>query len=103
MMLFGLEPFGKGLILGTLFSVLNFLLMAAALPKRVGLGRRKTFFFSLGSVYVRFALLAIPLFFACKYDFVAVSTVAIGLFMVQVAILGDQVWGRLRNPVKVNY
>lgn len=102
MMFIGFRPIGKGLILGTLFSVLNFILMATALPLRVGLKRRKAFLFSLGSVYVRYALLAVPLVWAIKQDLIAVSTVAVGLFMVQIAILGDQLWDRLRNPVKVN-
>ena len=102
LMFIGFRPIGKGLILGTLFSVLNFILMATALPLRTGLKRRKSFFFSLGSVYVRYALLAVPLILAIKQDLIAVSTVAVGLFMVQIAILGDQLLDRLRNPVKVN-
>jgi hypothetical protein len=102
LMIIGLRPIGKGLILGSLFSVLNFILMSTALPLRVGLKRRKSFLFSLGSVYVRYALLAVPLILAIKQDLIAVSTVAAGLFMVQIAILGDQLWDRLRNPVKVN-
>lgn len=101
MMLIGFRPIGKGLILGALFSVLNFILMATALPMRIGLGRGKAFFFSLGSIYLRYALLAIPLALSFKLDPIAVSTVAVGLFMVQIAILGDHLWARLRNPVKV--
>lgn len=102
MMLIGFRPIGKGLILGTLFSVLNFILMATALPLRVGLGRGKSFLFSLGSVYLRYALLAIPLVLAFNQDVIAVSTVAVGLFMVQITIMGDQLWHRLRNFVEVN-
>ncbi len=102
MMLIGLRPMGKGLILGAIFSVLNFILMATALPIRIGLGRGKAFVFSLGSICLRYALLAIPLFLSIHMDPIAVSTVAVGLFMVQIAILGDQLWTRLRNLVKVN-
>ena len=81
---------GKGLIIGTLFSVINFFLMATALPMRVGLGRKKAFFFSLGSIHLRLALMAIPLVISFKYDLFVISAVAVGLFMVQIA------WGRTR-------
>jgi hypothetical protein len=103
MMLFGLRPMGKGLILGTIFSVINFILMATALPMRIGLGRKKAFIFSLGSIHIRYALMAVPLLISLKLrqDLFAVSTVAVGLFMVQMAILGDQLWMRLRNPERV--
>jgi len=92
---------GKGLILGTLFSVINFILMATVLPMRVGLGRKKAFFFSLGSIHLRFALMAIPLVISFKYGLYVISAVAVGLFMVQIAILGEQLWIRLRNPERV--
>jgi hypothetical protein len=103
MMIFGLRPMGKGLILGAVFSAINFILMATALPIRIGLGRKKAFLFSLGSIQIRYALMAVPLVIALKLkqDLFAVSTVAVGLFMVQLAILGDQLWMRLRNPERV--
>jgi hypothetical protein len=103
MMILGLRPMGKGLILGAVFSAINFILMATALPIRIGLGRKKAFLFSLGSIQIRYALMAVPLVIALKLkqDLFAVSTVAVGLFMVQLAILGDQLWMRLRNPERV--
>jgi hypothetical protein len=103
MMVFGLRPMGKGLILGAVFSAINFILMATALPIRIGLGRKKAFLFSLGSIQIRYALMAVPLVISLKLkqDLFAVSTVAVGLFMVQLAILGDQLWMRLRNPERV--
>ena len=97
----GFRPLGKGLILGAVFSVVNFLLMASALPMSIKPGRRKPFLFSLGSIYLRYALMAVPLVMAFKQESFAVSTVAVGLFMVQLTILGDQLWGRLRNSAKV--
>lgn len=103
MMVLGLRPMGKGLILGAVFSVINFILMATALPIRIGLGRKKALLFSLGSIQIRYALMAVPLVISLKLrqDLFAVSTVAVGLFMVQLAILGDQLWMRLRNPERV--
>ncbi len=101
MMLIDLKPLGKGLILGALFSVFNFILMATALPMRISLGRRKSFIFSIGSIYLRYALMAIPLALSIQRDTFAISATAVGLFMVQLAILGDQLWVRLRKSEKV--
>ncbi len=100
MILAGYRPMGKGLILGSIFSVINFILMATALPMRSGLGPGKTFVFSLGSIYFRYAVMAMPLIWALKRESVDVFAVAGGLFMVQVAILGDQLWTRMLNPLR---
>jgi hypothetical protein len=97
LMLFGYPALGKGLILGALFSILNFILIAAVLPMRLGQGRGKSIFFSMGSIYLRYAVMAVPLVLALKQEAFAVSTAAIGLFMVQLAILGDQLLVRWRH------
>ena len=93
----GLRPEGKGLILGTFFSIINFMLMAVALPMRLRYVRGKAFLFSITSIYARYALMALPLIWALKQETVAISTTAVGLFMVQIAILGDHLWAKLRN------
>lgn len=102
--LLGYRPLGKGLLLGAVFSILNFILMAATLPLRVGTSRNKSTLVALGSIAVRYALLAIPLVWAIKHEQFAVTTTAAGLFMIQFAILSDHMWGRLRtrryNPVE---
>jgi hypothetical protein len=100
LMFFGYTAWGKGLILGSLFSILNFILMAMALPVRLGKGRGKSSLFSFSSIFLRYAILALPLIWALRQETIAVSTVALGLFMVQVAILGDHLWARLRNPLE---
>lgn len=97
LMLFGYPALGKGLILGALFSILNFILMAIALPMRIGKGRGTSIMFSLGSLYIRFALMALPLVWAIKQDAFALPAVATGLFMIQIAIMGDHLLGRWRN------
>lgn len=99
-MLLGYPGLGKGLILGALFSVLNFILMAIALPLRLGKGRGKSLLISLSSIYLRYAILAVPLIWALKHETIAISTAAAGLFMVQVAIVGDHLMTRLRNPLE---
>ena len=93
----GLRPLGKGLILGTVFSIVNFILMAVALPVRLRYVRGKAFLISITSIYARYALLALPLIWALKQETFALSTTTVGLFMVQIAILGDHLWVKLRN------
>lgn len=99
LMLIGQRPLGKGLILGTLFGVVNFILMALALPVRLRYVRGKALLFSLTSIYGRFALMALPLIWALKHDSVALTTTAAGLFMIQIAILGDHLWTKLRDSM----
>lgn len=101
LIILGFEPLGKGLILGALFSIVNFALMAIALPYRLGLSRRRSFWVSLTSIYCRFAIMAIPLIIGVKLPQVAVSTVAAGLFMVPLCIFGERMWMRWRHPEEV--
>jgi hypothetical protein len=85
-----LKLVGKGLILGTLFSILNFVLMGETLPDRMDLSARKTFAKALGSILFRYALLAIPFVAAIKKpDMFNLFAVLIGVFMVQIMILLD--------------
>jgi len=94
---FGYAPLGKGLILGALFSVFNFLLLSSVASRRFVSGARTGKLHSVGSILLRYAILALPLILASRLDQLAVSTTAAGLFMVQIAMVGDQVWGRLRK------
>ena len=82
---------GKGLILGTIFSIINFILMGETLPLKVGRSRGKSFFFSLGSIFFRFALMAIPLIIAIKSVKFNLFAVIGGIFMVQIIILADHI------------
>ena len=82
---------GKGLILGTFFSIINFILMGETLPLKVGRSRGKSFFFSLGSIFFRFALMAIPLIIAIKSVKFNLFAVIGGIFMVQIIILADHI------------
>jgi hypothetical protein len=86
----GQSSIGKGLILGTLFSSINFALMAEVLPHKVGKSRGKTYLISLGSIVSRYALLAIPIVLGIKFpDRFNLITVIVGIFMVQLVILWD--------------
>ncbi len=86
-----MRPMGKGLILGTLFSVFNFILMAQALPLRMAHTKGKTLFYSLFSIFFRFSLMAVPLIIALKVENFALIGVLIGLVAIQIMILADHV------------
>jgi hypothetical protein len=86
----GQSSLGKGLILGTLFSSINFALMGEVLPHKVGKSRGKTYLISLGSIVSRYVLLAVPIVLGIKFpDRFDLITVIIGIFMVQLVILWD--------------
>jgi len=89
LIIIGEKAAGKGLVLGALFSVINFVLIGQALPRTVGYGKRATIFISLVSMILRYALLAVPLILAIKLDQFNLITVLIGIFMVQLMILLD--------------
>jgi hypothetical protein len=89
LILAGFKPVGKGLVLGTIFSIVNFVLIGELLPMRIGRSKRKTFFFSLSSIFIRYALLATPLVLAFYYEQFNLGGVIAGLFMIQFVILTD--------------
>lgn len=85
----GQKSIGKGLVLGTIFSVVNFVLIGQSLPHRIGKTKGKTFFLSLGSIFFRYTLMAFPIFLSIKYEQFNLVSVIFGLFFVQILILGD--------------
>lgn len=87
----GEKAAGKGLVLGALFSVINFVLMGQTIPQALGRGKRASTLISLASLVLRYAILAIPLIAAVKFDQVSLTTVIIGLFAIQLVILWDHV------------
>ncbi|MFC1830278.1 ATP synthase subunit I [Thermodesulfobacteriota bacterium] len=80
---------GKGLILGTVFSILNFILMGEMIPRKLGKSKGRTFGLSLGSIFFRYFLMAMPIIAAVKLDQFHLISVIAGIFMVQVTILAD--------------
>ncbi len=85
----GQKSVGKGLILGAIFSVANFILIGQTLPLRIGRSKRKTFFLSLGSIFFRYALMALPILVAVKFEQFNLVAAIVGLFMIQFVILAD--------------
>ena len=88
----GQEPIGKGLILGTIFSIINFIIMGEMLPLKIGKSKNKTYFLSLVSIFSRYIFLAIPLLIAVKFDQYNLIAVVFGIFMVQFFILAEQIY-----------
>ena len=89
--LMGHKPVGKGLILGTIFSVLNFILMGKSIMLNFGRSKAKTVSFSMGSIIFRYLLLAIPLIAAVKYEQFNLVAAILGIFMIQLVILAEHV------------
>ena len=96
LILVGLQPVGKGLMLGTIFSVINFVLIGQTLPLRLSQTKRKTFFLSPGSLFFRYALLAVPVVVGVKFEDFDLAAAIVGLFMIQYVILADHIRKLLR-------
>ena len=93
----GLPAWGKGLIAGALFSVLNFILMAEVLPHRMGKSRRRAAALSLGSILLRYCLMAVPMILSLGYHLFHPAAAAIGLFSVQIVILAEHFFSSITS------
>jgi hypothetical protein len=97
LIMLGYKEMAKGLVLGALFSVINFVLMGESLQSRLGRSRRGGTMVSFLLIFLRFGLMAIPLIVSIRYDqYHIVATIA-GLFMVQAIILTDAAKQLLRS------
>ena len=86
-----LKPIGKGLILGSLFSAANFILMGETLPMRIGYSRKKITGIAFLLILIRYALLAIPLVISIKLIEFNLAGTVFGLFSVQLVIMADHI------------
>lgn len=85
------KPIAKGLLLGTCFSIINFLLLGRSIPMTLGKSRSKAGLIGLISILSRYMVLAIPMIVAIKsvsFNFVAV---VVGIFAVQIVTLIDYI------------
>jgi len=87
----GQKPLGKGLVLGAVFSVINFIIIGEMLPVNIGRSRKQAAVISMGSIIARYCLLALPLIVAAKFTQFNFFAAAAGIFMVQVVILTEHV------------
>jgi len=89
LVLMGHKPIAKGLVLGTLFSVVNFVLIGQILPLLFTASRKRSALISFVSILFRFSLLSIPLIVSMKLTSLNFVSTAIGIFMVQIMIMGE--------------
>jgi len=89
LVLAGQNAIAKGLVLGTIFSIVNFILMGETLPLKLGKSNRMAFFWSLLSLLMRYAFVAIPLIMAIKFRQFNLIAVICGIFLVQAVILAE--------------
>lgn len=88
----GHKPIGKGVILGSLFSVVNFVLIGETLPMRHGKSQGKTFFLALSSIFFRYILIAVPLVLGIKLEQFDLLGTVFGIFSVQLMILSEHIF-----------
>jgi hypothetical protein len=77
----------RGLVLGGVFSAVNFALMGQMLRHRLSDNRKAATRRSLVALLLRYALLAIPLILAVRSDRFNFPATAVGIFMVQLVII----------------
>ena len=77
----------KGLIIGAIFSIINFILLGQTLPKTLFRSRAKASMMGLGSILGRYALLAVPLIIGIRSASFNFMAVVIGIFAVQITTL----------------
>ena len=61
--------------------------------------RAATFFLSLGSIFFRYALMALPIIVAIKFEQFNLVAAIVGLFMIQFVILADHLV-KLISPIR---
>jgi len=88
----GYKDVGRGLILGTLFSIINFILMGETLSAKLGKASTRTFIMALGSILFRYILLAVPLIIALKSENINFFAATAGIFSVQIVIVLDHLF-----------
>jgi hypothetical protein len=77
----------KGLVLGTLCSIVNFLLLGVSIPMTLGHTRYRAGMIGFVSILARYGLLAIPLIMGIKLESFNFVAVVIGVFAVQIVTL----------------
>jgi hypothetical protein len=97
LILIGQKAMGKGLILGTVFGIVNFILMGETLPLRLGKSKNKTYLFSFGSIFFRYFIVAVPLVMAIKLEQYNLFSTMIGIFFVQFFILAEHVFSLISS------
>jgi hypothetical protein len=83
------KAIAKGLVLGTLFSIINFVLLGRSIPMTMGQSVGRARMIGLTSILCRYAVLAVPLVVGIKSDAFNFVAVVVGIFAVQIITLLD--------------
>ncbi|MDY6880182.1 MAG: ATP synthase subunit I [Desulfatiglans sp.] len=86
-LLFDEKAIAKGLILGTFFSIINFILMGKSIPMVIGKSRPRARMIGMASILMRYVLLAIPMIVGVKSASFSFVAVVVGIFSVQIVTL----------------
>ena len=87
LMIFEQRAVAKGLILGTGFSMINFYFLGRFAPLALGQSRPLATMVGLGSIFLRYAILAVPLIIGIKISSINFAAVVVGVFAVQIVTL----------------
>jgi hypothetical protein len=88
-LILGEKTVAKGLVLGTCFSIVNFVLLGKSIPMMLGQSRARANAIGFGSMLARYGVLAIPIVIAVRWASFDLVAVVIGVFSVQIMILLD--------------
>ena len=91
-LILGQKSVCRGLVLGALFSTINFVLMASSFHLKIRPDRKKASLSALYNILLRYVFMAIPLFIAIKYPRFDLVATIVGLFMVQLIILTEHIY-----------
>jgi len=80
----------RGIVLGAIFGIINFVLMGRMLIRRLSGNRRKAALLAFGGIAARYSLLALPIIAALKWQKFNLTAVIVGIFMIQLVLLLDQ-------------
>ena len=81
------KAIAKGILLGALFSIINFILLGKSIPLALGQTRPRAGMIGLASILGRYVLLAIPMVIAIKWTSINFIAVVVGIFTVQIVTL----------------
>lgn len=87
----------RGLLLGSIFSALNFALLGKTLSQKLAGDHRRGTFFSVALQLGRYLLWAVPVILAVKLPAVDLPATVTGVFMVPVCIILDSVFNLVRG------
>lgn len=87
----------RGLVLGSLFSALNFALLGQTLTHKLAGDQRPATLISLAAQLGRYLLWAVPVVIAVKLPAVDLPAAVAGVFMVPVCIVVDTVLNLVRG------